>query len=121
MSIAHREAVARRYVEAVDKRDVAAILSLYAPDARVEDPVGSTPIVGQDAIRAFYRDVIFPQIHSAELTGPVRCPENRAAFSFRTVSRNPGGGEPISTDIIDVFEFGAEGRVVSMKAYWTPL
>lgn len=121
MSVAHREAVARRYVEGVSKRDVAAIAALYARDARVEDPVGSTPIVGIDAIVAFYRDVIFPQVHSAELTGPVRCPENRAAFSFRTLSRPAAGAELISTDIIDVFEFDAAGRVVSMKAYWTPL
>lgn len=121
MSVAHREAVVRRYVEAVAKRDVAAIELLYARDARVEDPVGSAPIVGTDAIVAFYRDVIFPQIHSAELTGPVRCPEGRAAFSFRTLSRPPAGGELISTDIIDVFEFDAAGRVASMKAYWTPL
>jgi steroid delta-isomerase len=35
-----------RYVELVDAGDIDEIVALYAADARVEDPVGSTAIAG---------------------------------------------------------------------------
>jgi len=117
-SVAHREKTAIRYVEAVNTRDVDAMQAIFARDARLEDPVGSEPIVGIGAIVAFYRDIIFPQVRSAELTGPARCPENAVAFSFRVVSDGENGEQ--STDIIDVLEFDDDGLVIQMKAYWTP-
>ena len=42
------------YVEAFDKADPEMVVGLFAPDATVEDPVGTPPHVGHDAIRAFY-------------------------------------------------------------------
>jgi steroid delta-isomerase len=100
---------------------VAAIGEIFARDARVEDPVGSQPISGIDAMLESYGNAIFPQVFGAELTGPVRCPANAAAFSFRVRSTGADpSGTPLITEIIDVFEFDGEGRVASMKAYWTP-
>ena len=49
-----------------------------------------------------------------ELTGAPRCAGNAVAFPFAAVM--PG----MRMEIIDVFEFNDEGKVVSMKAYWGP-
>ena len=42
----------------------------------------------------------------------MRCAGNAAAFAFEV---HVAG---MKIEVIDVFEFDAEGKVVSMKAYW---
>lgn len=102
-----------QYVEAFEKSDISIIKDIYAPDAIVEDPVGTEPHVGIDAICAFYEGALASGAKLA-LTGTPRCAGNAVAFSFQVSM--PG----MAIDVIDVFEFNAEGKVVSMKAYWGP-
>ncbi|WP_366520669.1 steroid Delta-isomerase [Pseudomonas citronellolis] len=106
-----------RYVELVDAGDIDGILALYADDAVVEDPVGSPPLQGLQAIARFYREGLGRAEASAQLTGPVRVTGNGCgAMPFR-VDLN-WKGEPCSIHVIDVMEFDAQGRIRSMKAYW---
>lgn len=113
MSTEQRENAVNAYINALNNDDLDAICALYADDAVVEDPVGTPPHKGQDAIRAFYSKSTGIGI-KAELTGAIRCPGNdAAAFPFKVTS--PMG----VIEIIDVFEFDAAGKVVSMKAYWS--
>lgn len=103
-----------RYIDALNSRDIEAIRDLYAVDARVEDPVGTDrPCVGIDAILGFYARV-FEAAPTLSLTGPVRCAGNAAAFPFRS---RLGAA---TMDIIDVFDFDDDGKVVNMRAYWGP-
>ena len=55
MNTATLQALVARYVEAFDKADITLIEAMFAPDAVVEDPVGTEPKVGIDAINAFYQ------------------------------------------------------------------
>lgn len=61
-SIARIEALDDRWREAAARRDLDAMMAIYAPDARELLP-GLPPIVGRDAIRAFYGDLMdrFPR------------------------------------------------------------
>jgi steroid delta-isomerase len=101
------------YIEAFASSDIDIIKQLYATDAVVEDPVGTDPHQGMDAIVAFYTTGLTAGA-KLELTGPVRCAGNTAAFSFVCKVGD------MSIDIIDVFEFNDAGKVISMKAYWGP-
>jgi Nuclear transport factor 2 (NTF2) domain. len=104
----------QRYVERVDAGDIEGILALYAEDAKVEDPVGSTPLRGIEAIAAFYRQGLGTLQVSAALTGPVRATcDGQGAVPFRVVF----GGRAL--DVIDVMAFDAQGLIRSMKAYWS--
>jgi steroid delta-isomerase len=47
------------------------------------------------------------------LTGEPRCAGNAVAFPFQV--KMPG----LVIDVIDVFELNADGKVCSMKAYWS--
>jgi steroid delta-isomerase len=107
-------AAVQRYVEAFQQADLDIIRDIYANDAVVEDPVGSAPMKGIDAICEFYR-AAFDGGVKIRLTGDVRSAGNSCAFSFEV---DAGGGMVISP--IDVFEFNKEGKVVLMKAYWGP-
>ena len=106
-----------RYVAAVSDHDVAAVRALFADDAVLEDPVGSEPHVGIDAVCAFYEKG-FGVKFRLELTGPVRCAGDSAAFPF--VVTTEVAGSRFRIDVIDVFEFDAAGKVRSMRAYWGP-
>lgn len=104
------------YVAMVDSGDIEGILALYAEDALVEDPVGSPPLVGIEAIAGFYRDGLGRANARAELTGPVRVAGRSGAMPFRVDL--DWGGRPCSIQVIDVMEFDEQGRIRSMKAYW---
>ncbi len=106
-------AAVHKYVEAFAKQDMGIIREIYSADARVEDPVGTDVHVGIEAVCAFYENALKSGATLA-LTGEPRCSGNAVAFPFQV--RMPG----VVIDIIDVFEFNAEGKVNSMKAYWGP-
>ena len=104
------------YLAALRHGDLAAVVALYAQDASIEDPVGSEPIVGHDAIREFYRAAI-GSITEASLSGQIRVAGCEAAFPFE-IGMNYNGHK-MAMSIIDTFVFNSEGKVVKMRAYWS--
>ena len=102
-----------KYLAALSAGDLDGICALYADDAVVEDPVGTEPHVGIDAIRKFY-EVAVAMTVEAELTGPVRVAGQECAFPFQV--KVPDAG--IRYEIIDVFRFDDAGKVCSMRAFW---
>ena len=114
------QATMAHYVELVDAGDINAILALYAEDATVEDPVGQAPLQGIDAIGRFYRQGLGAMKVSATQTGPVRATSNGCgAMPFRVDM--DWGGQPCSLHVIDVMEFDTDGKVRSMKAFWSEI
>src|SRR5262249_45064851 len=113
MDAAARIKLAHDYVAAYNAADLGAVLALYAPDATMEDPVGSEPARGVEAISALYRlgSAMGVQL---ELEGPVRCAGNSVAFAM--VGRTARG----RLYIIDVFDLTPAGKIGRMRAYWGP-
>ena len=109
----HMVSVVERYMDAFNEKDISIIRDMYADDAVVEDPVGTEPHVGIDAIRKFY-EVAVAMTVEAELTGPVRVAGQECAFPFQV--KVPDAG--IRYEIIDVFRFDDAGKVCSMRAFW---
>ncbi|MDI3358382.1 nuclear transport factor 2 family protein [Pseudomonas sp. UYIF39] len=107
-----------RYVELVDAGDIDGIVALYSEDAVVEDPVGQLPLQGIVDIGRFYREGLGASKVAATLTGPVRATLNGCgAMPFRVDME--WAGQPCSLHVIDVMEFDADGKIRSMKAYWS--
>jgi steroid delta-isomerase len=120
MAVSREQMVAtvESYVRAFDEHDADAICALYADDATVEDPVGTPPHVGAEAIRRFYTGLMEAGGARLELQRPVRTSETTAAFAFSSfLTRN---GVPMRIDVIDIFVFDARGKVRSMQAHWGP-
>lgn len=109
--------VVHRYIEAFDRKDAGMACGLFAADATVEDPVGSPPHVGHASIEAFYAASMQTGA-KLNLQGPVRTTASSAAFAFSVTFTNFGPVERV--DVIDVFDFAADGKVTSMKAYFGP-
>ena len=108
----HIRQVYDRYPEMVTKGDVDGIVELYADDASIEDPIGSEPRRGKDAIRAFYQ-ASAGTVHMKR-TGPTRVAGGEAAAPM-VVLMGPKGVQQ-ALDIISVMTFGEDGKITSMRA-----
>jgi steroid delta-isomerase len=100
------------YLKALNEKDMSIIEALYADNAVVHDPYGVNKVEGIEAIKGFYQYAFDANV-TGELTGPVRVSGDSAAFSFCINFQ----GDII--DVIDVFEFNDDDKVVQMKAYWS--
>lgn len=109
----HISNVLQAYVDTVSGDDVEKILDLFADDAVVEDPVGSAPHVGKDALRAFYQATI-DSVASMSLEGSVRVRERWGAAAMTARPK----GVDLTVETLDVMEFNEQGQVTKMTAYW---
>ena len=103
-----------QYIALLSKGDTEGIVALYDPNARVEDPLGSEPKYGHEAIRGFYAAIAGVSLTATRL-GPVTVVGHEAAFQFRIDV--PVGEDTISMVTTDLMSFDESGKVVSMKAY----
>jgi steroid delta-isomerase len=103
------------YVELVGKGTADEILGLYAEDATVEDPVGTEVRTTRAAIREFYA-AIEPLEQESRLVS-ARVADGQAALLFELVTRV--GDQTYTLAPIDVMTFDDEGRITSMRAFWS--
>lgn len=111
-------AALQAYLDAFNAGDAEAVAALYSDDASVEDPVGSEPIRGREAITAFYRRAIAYGGHLRR-EEPIRASHGQEAAMAFFVDIDLGQG-PVSIQVIDVMRFDAAGRFSSMRAFWGP-
>jgi ketosteroid isomerase-like protein len=117
--------LARRSQAAVRAKDRAAWLSLFAPDAIVEDPVGPSPFDeagtghrGSAAIARFYDAVIAPNesitfdIESSYLCGA----EVADVGVIRTVL--PGGRLVAVVHGVYTYRANGAGQIAALRAFW---
>ncbi|MEU1983879.1 nuclear transport factor 2 family protein [Nocardia sp. NPDC019395] len=109
--------VVEAYVKLVGAGPTDDIVALYAPDAVIEDPIGTEPKQGHDAIREFYNVIASLERETALAPETVRIAGNHAAFVFTLITK--AGGQRMTLSPIDVMEFDDEGRITRMRAYWS--
>ncbi len=89
----------------------------FAPEATVEDPVGTDVRTGHASIGEFW-DLTHAMADAIriERTGPVRVAGSEAAWPFQI--RTTVGDADMLLDVIDVMTFGDDARITSMRAFW---
>lgn len=106
--------VFRRYAAFVSANDVDGIVSLYAPNASIQIPVGGPVHAGIERVRAFYRDNELAR--KLEITGPACIAGREGAVPMcATIARD---GELMQVDVIDVAEIDEAGRFVKLRAFF---
>lgn len=106
-------AIVSGYVAAYNARDVQSIIALYDPKATMSDPIGLPPAVGHKAIAGLYQ-MGFDMNVSIAHDGAIRCAGSSVAFPL--IASSPSS----RLEVIDVFDFGSNGKIVQMRAYWGP-
>lgn len=104
-----------RYVQYVATGTTDEVLSLYAEDASVEDPVGTEVRTTRTAIAEFYGNLEGLEQEGRVLT--VRVAGGQAAFQFELATKV--GEDTYTLAPIDVMTFDDDGLITSMKAYWS--
>lgn len=109
-----------RYARALGEGDTEALVALFAPDGTLEDPVGSEPHRGHEAIARFFQQgfdatggrILFrPE-------GPVRINGRHAACAF--VATCDRASPPFEVDTLDIARLDSTGRIESMVAILGP-
>jgi ketosteroid isomerase-like protein len=124
MSKTPAELAFERHVAAVHAGDREAFLANFADNAVVEDPVGPSPLDpsgeghrGHSAIAAFWDLIIGPGSVRFEIERAYACGDEIANVGSIYNVLPDGGGE-IAAEGVFVYRVDAEGKLVSLKAYW---
>ena len=105
------------YVASYNEADLDGIVSIFADNATVEDPVGSSVLHGNAAIREFMSAGVGMGA-KLRLLGAIRCVSDTAAFPFAVELEMDGVAKRI--EVIDIFRFDDDGKVTEMRAVWGP-
>ena len=105
-----------RYLDLVAKGTADDVLTLYAADATVEDPIGSDLRRGHDAIHEFYAG--FQDAKKETELAQLRIAGSEAAFLWHLTLDAGGSRSRISP--ISVMVFDEDARITSMRAFWSP-
>jgi len=117
--------LARRSQAAVRAKDRAAWLSLFAPDAVVQDPIGPSPFDasgaghhGTAAIAAFYDTVIAPNdLITFEIANSYLCGDEVADVGvIRTLL--PGGRQAAIVRGVYTYRTNGAGQIAALRAFW---
>jgi steroid Delta-isomerase len=117
--------LARRSQAAVKVKDREGWLSLFAADAVVEDPIGSSPFDpngmghhGLEAIAAFFDTVIAPNdLITFEIESSYLCGNEVADVgAIRTVL--PGGKHIAVVHGVYTYRCNDAGQLVALRAFW---
>ncbi len=109
---------AERYLDAIVKRDIDAILACFSPDAVQRDPVTSPPNVGHEAIRVFFENALGAS-EAWHVTRHQILACGSAGASMFTLKVEVGGSA-MEFDVIEVIEVRDDGTISSLDAYWDP-
>jgi steroid delta-isomerase len=112
------KAALQAYVDRTNAGDAAGLVALFAPDAVIEDPVGSPVKTYAEFARWFGDSVAF----GAQITpvAPIRGSHGNAAALVFDVEFTPPGGERLRIRSLDVCTFNPTGQITTLHAYWGP-
>lgn len=117
--------LSQQSLAAVRAKDRATWLSLFAPDALVEDPVGKSVLdptgkghKGPEAIAAFFDNVIAPQKRfDYEIRQSFLCADEVANVCHFDIVTGPDDRE-IKVDLVVVYRMNENGKIANLRAFW---
>ena len=106
------------YIAALTAGDLEGVVDLYADNATVEDPVGNGTVhSGKAAIREFYSTVVAMKIEGEVLEA--RACGDDLLFNFE-ITTHFDADSKATINVWDLMTHDEQGKVTSMRAYWTP-
>jgi steroid delta-isomerase len=105
-----------RYLALVANGKADDVLTLYAADATIEDPIGSDPRRGHDAIHEFYAG--FQDVKKETELAELRISGSEAAFLWHLTL--DAGDSRTRISPISTMAFDEEAKITSMRAFWAP-
>ena len=107
------------YFGATRAMDAKAVAEAFAPDGVSNDPVGTPPHEGRDAIRQFMQGVIAESERVESTADDVFIAGDSAAVKW-TVQLTAKHGQSVTFQGIDVIQVNDQGKIQTLSAYWDP-
>jgi hypothetical protein len=98
---------------AMERRDAAAMVELFAPDAVFRSPVTATPFEGREAV-AELMEAVVEQFETWECTDEITTGDSTVLLI-----RGRIGGRDV--DLVDVMRHDEQGRVTEMRVHGRPI
>ena len=120
--VASKEAIqsaVAAYFGATRAMDANAVAEAFAPDGVSNDPVGTPPHKGRDAIRQFMQGVIAESERVESTADDVFIAGDSAAVKW-TVQLTAKRGQSVTFEGIDVIQVNGQGKIQTLSAYWDP-
>ena len=109
--------IADNYMQFMSTKNYDGVLTLYAENATLEDPVGSEILQGTAAISTIYHGIGDTEL-TCNRTGPVRFANREMVFPFECLMTSDEG--VMRMEIIDHFVLNEDNLIVAMRAFWGP-
>ncbi|MEE8311131.1 MAG: nuclear transport factor 2 family protein [Candidatus Binatia bacterium] len=107
------------YFEAISTRAEPAWLALFADDAVVHDPVGSSPAEGRAALAEVWRMLQVP--FEKLVLDPVHTFYGGNGAAVKWTGHGHGiTGQEVEFEGISIFEVNLDGRIQTLMSYWDP-
>jgi steroid delta-isomerase len=106
----------KSYLEFLASGTADDIVTLYATDATIEDPVGADLLRGHDAIRQFY--AAFQDAKKETELAELRVAGSEAAFLWYLTL--DAGDARTRIAPFSLMAFDDDARITSMRAFWSP-
>lgn len=112
------KAALQAYVDRANAGDADGLIALFAPDAVIEDPIGSPLKTGAD-IPAWFADTVAFDTRITPVA-PLRGSHAHEALLIFDVEFTPPGGERMRIRSADACTFNDAGLITSLRAFWGP-
>lgn len=111
-----RKRVILEYCRRINSGDVAATLGLFAPDARYEDPAGSTTLAGLDAVREHLADVVRGHVYEVPGIPVASFDEEHVVLPAQAFIDGPGAR--LRVTFIALARVGPDELIHEMRLFW---
>jgi steroid delta-isomerase len=111
------EAAVEEYFASIGSLDVQRFVNNFAPDGVLEDPVGTPPIQGTQAIGAFFGAITTPFIEIKPYVQEVIVGGQEAIVNWKLKLKTTTG-KVIFIDGMGLFKFNQQGKLQSVREFW---
>jgi len=111
------EAAVEEYFASIGSLDVQRFVNNFAPDGVLEDPVGTPPLQGTQAIAAYFGAIIAPFSEIKPYVQEVVVSGQEAAVNWKLRLKTTAG-KVIIIDGMGVFKFNQQGKLQSVREFW---
>lgn len=111
------EAAVEEYFASIGSLDVQRFVNNFAPDGVLEDPVGTPPVQGTQAIAAYFGAIIAPFTEIKPNIQEVIVGGQEAAVNWKLRLKTTTG-KKITIDGMGVFKFNPQGKLQSVREFW---
>jgi steroid delta-isomerase len=117
LSAAQIEAAVEEYFASASSRDVQRFVNNFASDGVLEDPVGTPPAQGAQAIAAFYGNIVAPFSEIKPKIQEITVCGDEAAVNWK-LKLTTMTGKHMTLDGMGVFSFNQAGKLQSVREFW---